>query len=340
MASTDAAQTIPLLEPRQGPQLVTAKNYFVLLGGSGPTTTTATAPQLTGGVVTVQLSNQSIAYVPVAVPPTWTNRSDPLPSASPITLVLRCIAEEHAAFAAKVAIFYQYCGSFLVYGGGAGTGTATHLNDGYICNCGKMVAAGSDAGYQADMWRFNSSARSWGTAGVLQASPGQPNSSLGVLRKKATKYASAPVHETLPVVAIPLPTSPYPALPASPTPASPVSPIEVVNQHYDVQDLPPVYTGFIDPPSRATGSSTEDVVVVENVDVAVISDPEAPTVSRGLCSYEPRKSDEIGVNLGDEIIIRKSIADGWLVAFNMTTKCEGIVPLSAIDVGKDHSKFF
>ncbi|RKO85687.1 hypothetical protein BDK51DRAFT_47727 [Blyttiomyces helicus] len=59
------------------------------------------------------------------------------------------------------------------------------------------------------------------------------------------------------------------------------------------------------------------------------------TVYRALCAYNPNRDDEIKVKLGNQMIIRKILGSGWVLASNLTDGTEGIVPLAVIDVGKD-----
>ncbi|RKO86606.1 hypothetical protein BDK51DRAFT_26406 [Blyttiomyces helicus] len=60
-----------------------------------------------------------------------------------------------------------------------------------------------------------------------------------------------------------------------------------------------------------------------------------PVVYRGLCNFQPRSQDEIGIKLGDENVVRSAFGDGWAQIDNLTMGTSGLAPLSAIGVGRD-----
>ncbi|RKO93287.1 hypothetical protein BDK51DRAFT_50837 [Blyttiomyces helicus] len=149
------------------------------------------------------------------------------------------------------------------------------------------------------------------------------------------KSAHAPVHTTLPTGVPPQPpraspaapiaeepyaaatASAYLAVPASepsghfaftpysdditaPTASTPfVGPAVLSSaKHFDKDDLPPAYSGFVNPEPRGSHSGDEDGSSSSSVGAL------QGTVYRGLCSYEPRQSDEIALKLGDEVVIK------------------------------------
>ncbi|RKO82994.1 hypothetical protein BDK51DRAFT_51497 [Blyttiomyces helicus] len=121
----------------------------------------------------------------------------------------------------------------------------------------------------------------------------------------------------------PLPTPDHAIVPP---PAVPV-------QQYDMDDIPPIYKDSAMVPEPRGNDSSGDVEPPPGP--SADEDQEEVKIYRGLCSYEPRKSDEVAVKLGDEIVIRRVFGDGWVLVSNLTTKRDGIAPVSSIDVGKD-----
>ncbi|RKO82843.1 hypothetical protein BDK51DRAFT_38491, partial [Blyttiomyces helicus] len=87
-----------------------------------------------------------------------------------------------------------------------------------------------------------------------------------------------------------------------------------------LEDVPPAYVNKAPAPPRCP------LVPEENP---------APKTYRALCGYDPRRHDEIALSLGDEIIVRSQLPDGWANIDNLTTGTSGVAPLSAIDSGKD-----
>ncbi|RKO87408.1 hypothetical protein BDK51DRAFT_25976, partial [Blyttiomyces helicus] len=92
--------------------------------------------------------------------------------------------------------------------------------------------------------------------------------------------------------------------------------------------LPPETIIFFAPQFRGTarGPARQD---------SIQEDTPRSKVYRGLCGFQTRARDEVAVKLGDEIVIRSKLADGWAIIDNLTMGTSGLAPLSAIDVGKD-----
>ncbi|RKO93157.1 hypothetical protein BDK51DRAFT_42102 [Blyttiomyces helicus] len=118
---------------------------------------------------------------------------------------------------------------------------------------------------------------------------------------------------------------------AAPYPAPVDKNMPAPGQQYDIDDLPPTYSGFLTPPPSGSGSNAGAGTSSTSSQVNVVE----VTIYRGLCSYEPRASNKVALKLGDEIVLKQAFGNGWVLVSNLSTRRDGIAPISAIDVGKD-----
>ncbi|RKO89980.1 hypothetical protein BDK51DRAFT_34957 [Blyttiomyces helicus] len=176
-------------------------------------------------------------------------------------------------------------------------------------------------------------------------------------------------------------------VPANPSQPHPEVPLTALATEPVPDVLPPAYDGhlvvFEEIPAEVARSPTSEsplFLIPAAAGSSSSTSSQSTKTYRGLCSFTPRKEDEIAIKLGDTIIVKSLpprlrhcragpprtrilshfgkgagqaainlgadqergsnvfmhiFSGGWALAINVTDSTEGLVPVSAIDVGKD-----